>query len=118
MKEAFDMNEHSIYKSLKFLKNGNVITSTELLQHHFFKKGGLDAINSRFSELMKLGYISGRMSGKVISLQITGKGKVFLQNYHYCKQLKNIERLMTFLAGIVSGFIASYAIPWFIANIL
>lgn len=106
------MNDSAIYKTLKYLKNGSVITSTELLKHSFFRKNGFSALNSRLSELQRIGYLEGKMKGGVISVKITDDGLNFLTDFSYAKLLKTRERVITFLLGLASGYVLTYVFPW------
>ena len=106
------MNDFAIYKTLKYLKSGSVFTSTDLLKHNYFRKNGPSALNARLSELQNFGYLSGKKEKQVISVQITDRGLNFLKDYRYSLQLKNRERAITFILGIVSGYILTYFFPW------
>ncbi len=105
------MNDCAIYKTLKYLKSGSIVTSTELLKHSYFRKNGFSALNSRLSELQRLDYLSARMDGNVISAKITDGGLNFLKDFSYVKLVKTRERVITFLLGLASGYILTYVFP-------
>lgn len=109
------MSEYVIYKILKYIKPNKVTTSEQLLKYHFFKSYGFDALNDSLSKLNRLGYISGKKESSIIYVNITPAGLNFIRDYHYCKQLKTIERIITFLAGILSGTILTYGIPFLLS---
>lgn len=111
------MNDSAIYKTLKYFKKDSEVTSTELLKHRYFRKNGFSALNSRLSELQSYGYLSGKMKkdkngNDVIFVQIMDPGLNFLKDYRYSLQLKNRERIVTFLFGLASGYILTYVFPW------
>ncbi len=106
------MNDPAIYKTLKYFKKDSVVTSTELLKHRYFRKNGFSALNTRLSELQKIGYLYGKMEGDIISVKITDFGLNFKKDFSYAKLLKTRERVITFLLGIASGYILTYFFPW------
>lgn len=105
------MNDCAIYKTLKYFKKDSAITSTDLLKHGYFRKNGFSALNSRLSELQRIGYLEGTMKKDVISVKITDEGLNFLKDFSYAKLLKNRERAITFLLGLLSGYILTYVFP-------
>lgn len=111
------MDSQAIYKSLSFLSLDGVTTSDELLKQKFFRKYGLDSLNAHYSELVKLGFVTGGMKNGVISLQLTPSGKNFVRDFKYISHLtgreKWIERGIGFVSGILATLLTTYLVTMF-----
>lgn len=109
------MDDLIIYKSLSFLKSSNSVTSDQLLKKSFFNGCDLDSINDRYSKLSKMGYCAGSRNGNVITLRLTAVGKSFLADWKYRSCINVRNSVVSYLAGIVSGVIISYLIPYLLS---
>lgn len=109
------MDDLIIYKSLSFLKSGSDIISDQLLKKSFFKGCDLDSVNDRYSKLLKMGYCAGSRKGDIITLRLTAAGKSFLADWKYRSCINVRNSVVSYLAGIVSGVIISYLIPYLLS---
>lgn len=113
------MDNSVIYKTLKHFRNGNIVTSDELLHKRSFRKFNFDSLSSRLLELFNLGYISAQKKSGVISAKITPAGENFLADYKYLMHLTNrekwFERFIGFIFGIatsvISGIVLNHLYP-------
>ena len=101
-------NDLITYKSLSYLKSGDVITSDELLKKRFFRDDTVDSINIRYSELSSKGYVAGKKKGDTIYLQITGLGKTFMHNFKYVSCINKLNAVISFVLGLLSGIVINY----------
>lgn len=106
------MHDHTIFKFLRYIRKHGEVISSELLKKRTFRRYKEKGLEAAINELYNLGMIYGKKKGKNICCQITPKGECFVEDYKYSRQLKNRERLITFLLGIASGYILTYLFPW------
>lgn len=105
------MNDSSVYKLLKYIKKKGAVSSDVILRCHKFHGYGENGLSCAINELFKRGFIYARKSNGVLFCQISPDGEVFVENYKYDLKLKNIERVVIFFGGLLSGYIISYVFP-------
>lgn len=97
-----EYQDNTIYRPENFEERFNFITVQELIEY-------LKILES--DELIDVSYGDYPENFNIYTLHITANGLSYLPKVNYSNQRKWIDRIISFVLGIISGLLLTYIIP-------